>query len=348
MQVLRHFLLNGPQCPRIAVSSLMQGALQRPILVHTHRTLSPTIFAVQIRQKSKKSNFKRSSSSPPPPNPTPSVNSQSASSPLPIRPIRPRKTVDVIYEKPTALYSIIVDLKDWRHSRLLLTVVVNSTAFIVFCLWTLEAHKAAKGKKKLENNEPNSSDDSSEGKFVPGTTTEMRFVTPGQEWLLDNFTVTPLNFREGRYWTYFTSLFSHQLPAHTFFNMMASHFLFTGLAPFGTVPVATAFFVGGVTANMIMAAWMAKRGSTNFDQKYPGQFYGGLGMSAANLSLLGFAAAVYPKWVAQLYGVIPVKISYVIIGAWVVEAFRYWKQEGWEKIQSSVCTFIFFDFLSDF
>ena len=71
-------------------------------------------------------------------------------------------------------------------------------------------------------------------------------------------------------------------------------------------------------------------------------------MSAANLSLLGFAAAVYPKWVAQLYGVIPVKISYVIIGAWVVEAFRYWKQEGWDKIQSSVCTFIFFDFLSDF
>jgi len=210
------------------------GALQRPILVHTHRTLSPTIIAVQIRLKSKKSNFKRSSSSPPPPNPTPSVNSQSASSPLPIRPIRPRKTVDVIYEKPTALYSIIVDLKDWRHSRLLLTVVVNSTAFIVFCLWTLEAHKAAKGKKKLENNEPNSSDDSSDdssaGKFVPGTTTEMRFVTPGQEWLLDNFTVTPLNFREGRYWTYFTSLFSHQLPAHTFFNMMASHFLFTGLA----------------------------------------------------------------------------------------------------------------------
>jgi hypothetical protein len=59
-------------------------------------------------------------------------------------------------------------------------------------------------------------------------------------------------------------------------------------------------------------------------------------MSAANLSLLGFAAAVYPKWVIQLYGVIPVKISYVIIGAWVVEVFRYWKQEGWEKIQSSV------------
>lgn len=59
-------------------------------------------------------------------------------------------------------------------------------------------------------------------------------------------------------------------------------------------------------------------------------------MSAANLSLLGFATAVYPKWVIRLYGVIPIKISYVIIGAWVVEVFRYWQQEGWEKIESSV------------
>lgn len=246
--------------------------------------------------------------------------------------------MDVIYEKPTKLYSILLDLKNWRHSRLLLSIVVNSATFIVFCLWTREAYKAAREKAKLEDEGPSAGDDDpSKGRFVPGTTTtETRYLTPGQEWLLDNFTVTPLNIKEHRYWTFFTSLFSHQIPSHTFFNMLASHFLFTGLAPFGTVPVAGAFFLGGVTANMIMAAWMVKRGSTNFDEKYPGQFYGGLGMSAANLSLLGFAAAVYPKWVIQLYGVIPIKISYVIIGAWVVEVFRYWKQEGWEKIQSSV------------
>ena len=248
--------------------------------------------------------------------------------------------MDVIYEKPTAIGSILIDLKNWRHSRLLLTIVVNSAAFIVFSLWTLEAHNAAKGKERLDDNQSTGAKDESAGRYVPGTTTEKRFLTPGQEWLLDNFTVTPLNFREGRYWTYFTSIFSHQLPSHTFVNMLASHFLFTGLAPFGTIPVAGAFFVGGITANIIMSAWMIKRGSTNFDEKYPGQFYGGLGMSAANLSLLGFAAAVYPKWVIQLYGVIPIKISYVIIGAWVVEVFRYWQQEGWEKIGSSVLPFL--------
>lgn len=81
---------------------------------------------------------------------------------------------------------------------------------------------------------------------------------------------------------------------------------------------------------------MTKRGKDNFITKYPGQFFGGLGMSAANLSLLGFAASLRPTWVIRIWGVIPIKISWVIIGAWVVEAIQYWNQEGWEKIQSAV------------
>jgi hypothetical protein len=337
MHAFRQLLVNGVKCSPLKTSNSLYGIHPPPsIAAYFPRTLNPTGFALQIRLKSRKSNFNRPSASPPPSNASPASNPSSAYSPPPIRPIRPHKTVDVIYEKPTEIGSIFVDLKNWRHSRLLLTIVVNSAAFIVFCLWTWEAHKASKAKEKLDNGESNGSADESTGKYVPGTTTATRFVTPGQEWLLDNFTVTPLNYREGRYWTYLTSIFSHQLPSHTFVNVLVSHLLFTGLAPFGTIPVAGVFLLGGITSNIIISSWMVKRGSTNFDEKYPGQFYGGLGMSAANLSVLGFAAAVNPKWVVQLYGVIPIKISYVVIGAWFFEVFRYWKQDGWEKIQSSV------------
>jgi membrane associated rhomboid family serine protease len=257
-----------------------------------------------------------------------------------------------MYEKLTGFGEFIADLKNWRKSRLLLTILINGTAFIIFCLWVHEAHKSAKAQSLLKNRDPSNADDTepdaNAGKLVSGTVQDERFLTPGQEWLLDNFTVTPINFREGRYWTVFTAIFSHQLPAHTFLNMLCSHLLLTGLTPlFGTLPVATTFLAGGIGANLVVTMWMAKRGKDNFIEKYPGQFFGGLGMSAANLSLLGFAASVHPKWVIRVWGVVPVKISWVIIGAWVFEAIQYWNQEGWEKIQSSVWNPREFEFDAD-
>jgi hypothetical protein len=120
--------------------------------------------------------------------------------------------------------------------------------------------------------------------------------------------------------------------------MLASHFLFTGMTPiFGTVPVGLTFLVGGIAGNAVAVLWMGKRGGDSYNEKFPGQFFGGLGMSAANLSMLGFAAAVHPKWIFKLYGVIPLRVSYLVVGAWLFEAFQYWQQTGWDKIQSSVC-----------
>jgi hypothetical protein len=82
---------------------------------------------------------------------------------------------------------------------------------------------------------------------------------------------------------------------------------------------------------------MSKRGGKIYDEKFPGQFFGGLGMSAANLGVLGFAAAVRPNWVFKVYGVVPVRVSWVVVGAWLFEAVQYWRGTGWDKIQSAVC-----------
>src|SRR5205085_11823376 len=149
MNVFRELLVNGVKCPPLKSSTSLYSLRHQPSIPSSFsRTLNPIIFALQVRFKSKRSKFHHPGATPPPPsNASPSSGRSSASSPLPIRPIRPRKTVDVIYEKPTAIGSILIDLKNWRHSRLLLTIVVNSAAFIVFSLWTQEAHNAAKGKE---------------------------------------------------------------------------------------------------------------------------------------------------------------------------------------------------------
>src|SRR5579862_6264455 len=178
MNLFRQPLVNGVKCPPLKSSNSVYS-LRRQLSIPSSfpRTLNPIIFALQIRLKSKRSKFHRPAAAPPPSNASPPSGKSSANSPPPIRPIRPRKTVDVIYEKPTAIGSILVDLKNWRHSRLLLTIVVNSAAFIVFSLWTLEAHNAAKGKERLDDNQSTGAKDESAGRYVPGTTTEKRFLT---------------------------------------------------------------------------------------------------------------------------------------------------------------------------
>lgn len=230
------------------------------------------------------------------------------------------------------------DIKNWRGSRYLLSILINGIAVVIFSFWTWEAHLSDQAKKESE-----SSEIGEHGKLVTDATDKTTFITPGQEWLLDNFTVTPINIREGRWWTLVTSLFSHQSPSHAAFNMMCSHLMLTSLCPvFGTIPVAVSFLVGGVAGNGIIVAWMSKRGGDSYEERYPGQLFGGLGMSTSNFSLLGFGAAAYPNWTISLWSVIPVKISYVVIGTWVIEASRYFMQTGWEKIQSSVYQFVHF------
>jgi hypothetical protein len=243
-----------------------------------------------------------------------------------------------IYEKFTRRGKFLHDLLNWERSRFFLSILVNSVSFIIFCLWIREAHISA---KFLATSSSESDVNEKKGKYVPATTDEKdkdpRFITFGQEWLLDNFTVTPINFREGRYWTFFTSIFSHQVPIQIALNMLASHIMLTRLCPiFGTIPVALSILLGGVSANMVMAAWMKKRGGDSYNDKYPGQFFGVCGMTAANLSVLGFGAAAYPRWVIRLYGIVPVKVGHVVLVAWAVEAIQYWRQTGWEKIQSTV------------
>ena len=277
----------------------------------------------QIRLKSKAR--KNSSKIPAPPKPKTSADK-------PIRPNPPRQPIVEVYEKAAPEVSFIADLLDWKYSRRLLTILVNSAALVIFALWVREADRARQAKPEDESIETD------KGKFVESGTGEKRFITPGQEWLLDNFTVTPINLEQGRWWTLGTSIFSHQIASHAFINMLMSHLLFTGMSPvFGTIPVATTFLVGGVGANAVMSTWMKSRGGEFYEQKYPGQFFGGLGMSAANYSMVGFAAAIYPKWGVKLYGVIPLKMNYLVFGVWLYELYQFWKQTGFEKIQASVC-----------
>lgn len=311
------------------------------LFVHRHPLVSVDRH-FQVRLKSKRTN--RQSPFPPPskatsPSPRPPQTTQS---PKPQPSTRPAEKL--VHPPPvksprdstpsTPSIDFFADIRDWRNSQYLFFTIVSATSFVVFCLWAREAHRAGEAKKAAETDD---SDDAGRGRFVTGTIEDTRYVTPGQEWLLDNFTVTPINMREGRYWTLVTSLFSHQLPVHLALNIMAAQFLMSPLCRlFGTIPIATSFFVGGVGANYVVVNWMGKRAGESFDDKYPGQFFGYLGMSGAVLSVMGFGAAALPGWKVRLWNVIPLKVPHLVIGVWLFSALQYWTQTGWDKIQSGV------------
>ena len=350
MLLLRRPLLSG-----YVQLALPGRCLYRPSSPFIHRLPHKDDALFQIRLKSRKAKSwvpKQQPKSISPHEPQ-SSNTQSlpkdppsTTSPIKLPPIKPppgkyppssgpRKS-DVepkIYATLTPMGEIINDIVEWQHSRLFLAILVNTTAFIVYCFWVREAHRSAKAKEEFIEGEENEE----KGKYVTGTIQDTRFITPGQEWLLDNFTLTPINVREGRYWTLVTSLFSHQLPSHAAGNMVISHLLLTALCPiFGTIPVGLAFVIGGTLGNVMSVAWMAKRGKSVYKEKYPGQFFGGLGMSGANYAVLGFGATAYPNWYINVFRVWPVRMSHVVIFAWLFEAFQYWRHTGWEKIQSAV------------
>ena len=308
---------------------LLNGCSSIHFPVHCSR--SNTITSIPIRLKS--SHSRQLSPATTPANKTWNIHERIRRNPK--QPPTPPTREDVanLYEVPRQPSGLWKHLHNWRYSPLFLTFLVNVPAFIIFALWVREAHRSAKAKK----DDNVGKEDDRKGDFAAGIIQDVRYVTPGQEWLLDNFTVTPINIREGRYWCLITSLFSHQMPSHFALNIFVTHVMFKSLCPvFGTIPVATSFLVGGVLGNAIIAAWMSLRGKNNYKEKYPGQFFGELGMNSANLSVMGFAAGIWPKWEVKVYGVVPVKIGWVMIGAWIYEAYQYWVQEGWEKIQSSV------------
>jgi hypothetical protein len=227
----------------------------------------------------------------------------------------------------------VADLLNWQKSKNLLPIIINFAASVIFCMWIYERHRSQKAKAELDDSFNQTSE---KGKLVPGPKEE-RFITPSQEWFLENFTLTPMNYNEGRYWTVFTNLFMHQSSIHLTFNIIASSFILPELCPlFGTIPVGLAFLTGGLIANIVMVKWMEKRGREAYQSKYPGQFYGAYGMTAANLSVLGFGTGAHPFWKVRLFQVIPIKMGHVILVAWITEAVRYWMSTGWDKIQSSV------------
>src|SRR5271170_548164 len=339
-----------PRCPRLLNGHLHLQLSHRN--AHFHLAASPFIRRpplilfdrrFQVRLKSKKPNrrnptpppFKNQTSSPPPP-------PQSTQSPKIQPPLGPaeqsvpplRKQSARVEIKASPVNEFINDIRDWRYSRYLFFTVVSTTSFVIFCFWAREAYRAAEAKKAIEKDEP---DDGERGRFVTGTIEDTRYVTPGQEWLLDNFTVTPINMREGRYWNLATSIFSHQLPIHLAFNLMAAQVLMTPLCRLcGTIPIGISFLVGGIGANYVVVSWMGKRAGDSFNEKYPGQFFGYIGMSGAICSVLGFGAAALPGWKVRLWSVIPLKVPHIAIGVWLFSALQYWTQTGWDKIQSGV------------
>ena len=335
-----------PRCPRLLNGHIHLQLPHRSIrlcipvdsLVHRRPLLSVDCH-FQLRLKSNKTNRQLPNSSrqpsptprtvPPPQSAKPQPSNRTSEQPIPQPALNSRRD-----STPSSTSDFIADIRDWRYSQYLFFTIVSATSFVVFCFWVREAHRAAEAKNAAEIDKQ---DDAGRGRFVTGSIEDTRYVTPGQEWLLDNFTVTPINMQEGRYWTLVTSIFSHQLPVHLALNIMAAQFLMTPLCRlFGTIPIATSFFIGGVGANYVVVSWMGKRAGDSFNKKYPGQFFGYLGMSGAVLSVVGFGAAALPGWKVRLWNVIPIKVPHLVIGVWLFSALQYWTQTGWDKIQSGV------------
>jgi Rhomboid family len=330
-----------PSCGQLLHSRITYGS---PKIFPHHRFPATRITAIHVRLKSRHRNSSAGKERPRA-NGTikyPSSSTPNLLSPYQIskfQPIRPGKKKEAeVFEQLTSKSQVIFDFVNWRYSRLFLAIVLNSAAMAIYCVWLFEAYRSSRAKEAVKRGD---TVDPSRGRFVMQANGEERFLTPGQEWLLDNFTLTPINFREGRYWTVVTSLFSHQLPMHVAFNMVTCHLMCTSLCPaVGTIPVAMAFFIGGISCNLMTVLWQGKRGGKSFDEKYPGQFFGSLGMSGANHALMGFGATAVPNWFVTVMGVWNIRVGHIVIGAWLWEAFQYWRQEGWEKIQSLVIAFL--------
>ena len=326
-----------------------------PAVFAHHRLSSIRVGAIQVRPKSKNSGSTHPSAKGGLQRPdahrskdaikdTPARirNARSAGNDATLQPIRPGKKKDTeVFEQLTSTSQAVFDILNWRYSRIFLALLLNSATFVVYCMWTYEAYQASQTREAIKRGE---TVDPSRGRFVTEADGQERFLTPGQEWLLDNFTLTPINVREGRYWTLVTSLFSHQLPMHTASNMIFCHIVCTALCPvLGTVPVALAFVIGGVSGNLMTVLWQGKRGGKSYDEKYPGQFFGCLGMSGANYAMMGFGVTAWPNWFISMFGVGSIRVGHLVIAAWLWEAFQYWRQEGWEKIQSAVISCILQD-----
>jgi hypothetical protein len=138
----------------------------RPRLLCGHSLISSSIEVTAIRPyplqpfrvrfKSKKSKKLNQSSNAKPPSPRPAAAAISATSatPRPIQPTPPARPIAEVYEKLTPVGEFIADISDWRYSRLLLTIFVNSTAVVIFILWVGEAQhnadiKPPKTQRKL-------------------------------------------------------------------------------------------------------------------------------------------------------------------------------------------------------
>lgn len=334
--LLRHQLLHG--------NLSRSTSITRIVLQRTSFPSSVLLFSripsdsLQIRLKSKK----RKKSSNPEPLPSPAQPFESVStSPGLVDSTLQKAQNSRFWNTYEAFESHI---RNWHTSPYFLSCLINFLVLVIFAKWTLEAMASHETAPEDQNAPP-----SEKGMWVPAGTGKKRFLTPGQMWMLDNFTCTPINMADGRVWTVVTSTFSHQLGPHAFINMAVTHYLFAGLCPlYGTPAIAVVFLLSGVLGNYAASLLQKSRGKEYWEEKYPAQFWGSLGSSAANFGVLGFGAALNPDQRAMIWGIVPMTLRRFVFIWWAFEIFQWTNQTGSEKIRSSVCPplLISFTFLS--
>ncbi|PVI07053.1 hypothetical protein DM02DRAFT_609427 [Periconia macrospinosa] len=142
-------------------------------------------------------------------------------------------------------------------------------------------------------------------------------------WFNENFTLNYVQFtHEGRWWTAITSVFSHLDFKHLFGNMVSTYFF--GLVIAGTpcitpLMIAKLILGSGLCGSIFtlgLRHWEIKNqtGKSQWGRTGPPELKRGLGFSGAVMGISAVAAALDPKRIFYLAGIIPAPLWLLVTG----------------------------------
>lgn len=162
---------------------------------------------------------------------------------------------------------------------------------------------------------------------------QARQGSPGNSlWFYENFT---LNYdgvtREGRWWTVITSVFAHTSPMHLFGNMATTYFLglvlahTPGIRPgmlvsliLGSGLCGSMFYLGFRRYQIQIAAEKRPWGHSA-----PRDYKRGLGFSGAVMGVSAVAAAIHPRMIIHLWGIVPLPLWALVTGYAVTDMYYF-------------------------
>lgn len=135
-----------------------------------------------------------------------------------------------------------------------------------------------------------------------------------ERFLVDNFLVSWNGLLEGRYWVLITSVFSHSMFLHIFFNM----YVLWGFGPvvehvLGVKRFFVFYFVAGIFSSLCHAA------VSNFIMHEPDQM--ALGASGAIAGVILLFSLLFPRQKILLMGIVPLP---AVVGALAFIALDIW------------------------